>query len=277
MGTLYVVATPIGNLDDISPRSHAVLGAVTVIYAEDTRRTRKLLSHLGIRNRPLSLHGDSADVAWQQAAEALAAGDVAYVTDGGTPAVADPGRPPGPAGPRARPPGPDRARPVGGDGRAGGGGPGERRARFSSVFCRRAGRGACRRWNRRSRPTCRWWCSPPPRSARPAGRTRRSAGPRDRTGDLSRIDQAARTGGPHHPRQGPGAGGGEAGPRRKNAGAGPAAKAGRGPARIPAAGRNWRDCGNSGLSPSRAARELAARHRLPKDLIYRLVVDSDRS
>ena len=91
MGTLFVVATPIGNLEDISPRSHAVLDSADVIYAEDTRRTRKLLSHLGISNRPMSLHGDSADSAWRKAAEALAEGDVAYVTDGGTPAVADPG------------------------------------------------------------------------------------------------------------------------------------------------------------------------------------------
>lgn len=91
MGTLYVVATPIGNLEDTSPRSHAVLDSAAVIYAEDTRRTRKLLAHLGIRNRPLSLHGDSPDSAWRKAAEALADGDVAYVTDGGTPAVADPG------------------------------------------------------------------------------------------------------------------------------------------------------------------------------------------
>lgn len=91
MGTLFVVATPIGNLEDISPRSQAVLGSAAVIYAEDTRRTRKLLTHLGIRNRPISLHGDSADSAWRDAAAALADGDVAYVTDGGTPAVADPG------------------------------------------------------------------------------------------------------------------------------------------------------------------------------------------
>ena len=91
MGTLYVVATPIGNLEDVSPRSRAVLAAASAIYAEDTRRTRKLLAHLGIRTRPLSLHGDSADSAWQKAGAALSDGDVAYVTDGGTPAVADPG------------------------------------------------------------------------------------------------------------------------------------------------------------------------------------------
>ena len=91
MGTLFVVATPIGNLADVSPRSQAVLESAAFIYAEDTRRTRKLLSHLGIRNRPRSLHGDSADSVWQKAVESLADGDVAYVTDGGTPAVADPG------------------------------------------------------------------------------------------------------------------------------------------------------------------------------------------
>ena len=91
MGTLYVVATPIGNLDDISPRSRAVLESASAIYAEDTRRTRILLSHLGIRTRARSLHGDSPAAAWAAAAGALADGDVAYVTDGGTPAVADPG------------------------------------------------------------------------------------------------------------------------------------------------------------------------------------------
>ncbi|MYC47840.1 MAG: hypothetical protein F4X45_05890, partial [Chloroflexi bacterium] len=100
MGTLFVVATPIGNLEDISPRSQAVLESAAVIYAEDTRRTRKLLTHLGIRNRPLSLHGDSADSAWRDAAAALADGDVAYVTDGGTPA----GGPPRAPHPRRGPP-----------------------------------------------------------------------------------------------------------------------------------------------------------------------------
>ncbi len=91
MGTLHVVATPIGNLDDISPRSRAILESASAIYAEDTRRTRILLSHLEIRTRPRSLHGDSPNAAWEAAAAALIDGDVAYVTDGGTPAVADPG------------------------------------------------------------------------------------------------------------------------------------------------------------------------------------------
>ncbi|MXY14050.1 MAG: 16S rRNA (cytidine(1402)-2'-O)-methyltransferase, partial [Chloroflexi bacterium] len=109
MGTLFVVATPIGNLEDISPRSQAVLESAAVIYAEDTRRTRKLLTHLGIRNRPLSLHGDSADSAWRDAAAALADGDVAYVTDGGTPAGGAPRAPGGEAGPVRRPPGGGRA------------------------------------------------------------------------------------------------------------------------------------------------------------------------
>ena len=91
MGTLHVVATPIGNLEDVSPRAHAVLESASAIYAEDTRRTRKLLAHLGIRTRPASLHGDSPASAWRSAVEALEDGDVAYVTDGGTPAVSDPG------------------------------------------------------------------------------------------------------------------------------------------------------------------------------------------
>ena len=130
MGTLFVVATPIGNLDDISPRSHAVLESAAVIYAEDTRRTRKLLTHLGIRNRPLSLHGDSADSAWRDAAAALAKGDVAYVTDGRNPGGRRSRSPLGPPGPRARPSRQDCTRTLGRHRRAGGSRPGERRTRF---------------------------------------------------------------------------------------------------------------------------------------------------
>jgi len=53
-GTLYVVATPIGNLDDITQRAAATLRAADRIYAEDTRRTRVLLAHLGIEGKPLA-------------------------------------------------------------------------------------------------------------------------------------------------------------------------------------------------------------------------------
>ena len=55
-GTLYVVATPIGNLEDMTPRARAVLGAVDLVAAEDTRHTRQLLAHFGIAAKLVSLH-----------------------------------------------------------------------------------------------------------------------------------------------------------------------------------------------------------------------------
>lgn len=91
MGALFVVATPIGNLGDAAPRMAELLGRVSCIFAEDTRRTRRLLSHLGIRTRLLSLHGNSPESAWRAALDRLSDGDVAYVSDAGTPAVSDPG------------------------------------------------------------------------------------------------------------------------------------------------------------------------------------------
>ena len=86
-----MVATPIGNLGDAAPRMADLLGRVSCIFAEDTRRTRRLLSHLGIRTRLLSLHGNSPESAWRAALDRLSEGDVAYVSDAGTPAVSDPG------------------------------------------------------------------------------------------------------------------------------------------------------------------------------------------
>jgi 16S rRNA (cytidine1402-2'-O)-methyltransferase len=92
-GTLYVVATPIGNLDDLSRRAERTLREVARVVAEDTRRTRQLLSHLGIEKKPLDRldeHATPHDVA--RVIEALSAGqDVALVTDAGTPAISDPG------------------------------------------------------------------------------------------------------------------------------------------------------------------------------------------
>lgn len=93
-GSLFVVSTPIGNLGDITRRAVETLSAVALVVAEDTRRTRTLLSHLGIADRQLrSLHAHSSEDAVQHVVERLIEGDdVALVTDAGTPGVSDPGR-----------------------------------------------------------------------------------------------------------------------------------------------------------------------------------------
>ena len=92
-GTLYLVATPIGNLGDITHRAVDVLRAVPRIAAEDTRHTHKLLSHFGIEGKKLdALHAHSSDKDVARLVDKLLAGDdVALVTDAGTPQVSDPG------------------------------------------------------------------------------------------------------------------------------------------------------------------------------------------
>lgn len=91
-GTLYVVATPLGNLGDLSPRAAETLKRVAAVAAEDTRRTRPLLSHVGSGAELVSVHAHSSDAAIERVLRQLAAGrDVALVTDAGTPAVSDPG------------------------------------------------------------------------------------------------------------------------------------------------------------------------------------------
>jgi 16S rRNA (cytidine1402-2'-O)-methyltransferase len=92
-GTLYVVATPIGNLGDITLRAVETLRVCDRVAAEDTRRTRALLAHLGIEGKPVdSLHAHSSARDVERLAGRLAAGEsVALVTDAGTPAVSDPG------------------------------------------------------------------------------------------------------------------------------------------------------------------------------------------
>lgn len=92
-GILYVVATPIGNLADLTLRAIDVLKTSERVAAEDTRRTRQLLSHLGIEGKPLdALHAHSSARDVTKLVERLLAGDsVALVTDAGTPAVSDPG------------------------------------------------------------------------------------------------------------------------------------------------------------------------------------------
>jgi 16S rRNA (cytidine1402-2'-O)-methyltransferase len=91
-GTLYVVATPLGNLRDITLRGVDILGSADVVAAEDTRVTSVLLRHLGIATRPLSLHEHNEERRIARILDDLIAGrSVALVSDAGTPAVSDPG------------------------------------------------------------------------------------------------------------------------------------------------------------------------------------------
>ena len=91
-GTLYVVATPLGHLGDLSGRAREILCTVPIIAAEDTRHTRRLLTHLGAKARLMSFHAHSPSKRIDQVIAALEAGsDVALVSDAGTPGVSDPG------------------------------------------------------------------------------------------------------------------------------------------------------------------------------------------
>ncbi len=91
MSTLYLVATPIGNLEDISARALRILREVTLIAAEDTRHTRKLLSHYDIHTSLTSYYEHNKQHKLEHVLEKLNAGDVALVSDAGTPALNDPG------------------------------------------------------------------------------------------------------------------------------------------------------------------------------------------
>lgn len=91
-GTLHIIATPIGNLEDITLRAVRLLGSSAVIAAEDTRRSAKLLTHLGLPARALSYHAHNAAARIPALLARLKAGeDVALITDAGTPGVSDPG------------------------------------------------------------------------------------------------------------------------------------------------------------------------------------------
>jgi 16S rRNA (cytidine1402-2'-O)-methyltransferase len=91
-GTLYVVATPIGNLADASPRSIEVLRGADLVACEDTRTTRTLLGHYGITTRTVAVHDHNERTAGAGLIAALRAGKtVALVSDAGTPGIADPG------------------------------------------------------------------------------------------------------------------------------------------------------------------------------------------
>ena len=91
-GTLFIVATPIGNLSDLSPRALETLGTVAGILAEDTRHTRQLLSHFGIDRPLIALHEHNEEAMTARIVERILAGDsLALVSDAGTPLVSDPG------------------------------------------------------------------------------------------------------------------------------------------------------------------------------------------
>lgn len=91
-GTLFVVATPIGNLEDLTPRARQTLASVSLVAAEDTRHTRRLLSSFGAEPALMALHDHNEEQALHGVIEALESGrDVALVSDAGTPLVSDPG------------------------------------------------------------------------------------------------------------------------------------------------------------------------------------------
>lgn len=91
-GTLYIVATPIGNLEDLSQRALRILGEVDLIAAEDTRHTRKLLTHFGISTPLVSYYREQENRRAADLIERIAGGaSVALVSDAGTPGISDPG------------------------------------------------------------------------------------------------------------------------------------------------------------------------------------------
>lgn len=91
-GTLFIVATPIGNLEDFSQRARETLSSVQCIYAEDTRHSARLLDRYSISTRPRSLHEHNESARIAEIAERLRQGDdIAIISDAGTPLVSDPG------------------------------------------------------------------------------------------------------------------------------------------------------------------------------------------
>jgi 16S rRNA (cytidine1402-2'-O)-methyltransferase len=91
-GKLHIVATPIGNLEDLTPRARQTLAEVDLVAAEDTRHTGRLLSHFGVKTRLIALHDHNEGQAVTTILQRLEAGqNVALVSDAGTPLVSDPG------------------------------------------------------------------------------------------------------------------------------------------------------------------------------------------
>lgn len=91
-GTLFIVATPIGNLEDLTPRALRVLGEVDLIACEDTRHTRRLLNRFGIKTKTISYHEHNERERAEELGKLLEAGsNIAIVSDAGTPLISDPG------------------------------------------------------------------------------------------------------------------------------------------------------------------------------------------
>ncbi|GAA0848646.1 16S rRNA (cytidine(1402)-2'-O)-methyltransferase [Marinobacter szutsaonensis] len=91
-GTLYIVATPIGNLGDLSPRAEQVLSSVAIVAAEDTRHSGRLLQHLGLSKPMIALHEHNERERVDRVLKELLAGkDLALISDAGTPLISDPG------------------------------------------------------------------------------------------------------------------------------------------------------------------------------------------
>jgi len=91
-GTLFVIATPIGNREDLTPRARQILNDVDLVAAEDTRHTGRLLSHFGINKRQITLHDHNEGSAVPKLLSAIKEGkSVALVSDAGTPLISDPG------------------------------------------------------------------------------------------------------------------------------------------------------------------------------------------
>ncbi|MDX1481173.1 MAG: 16S rRNA (cytidine(1402)-2'-O)-methyltransferase [Woeseiaceae bacterium] len=91
-GTLFVVATPIGNRDDLAPRARRILGEADLVAAEDTRHTGRLLSHFGIETPLIAVHEhNEAELARELVGRLTAGANIALVSDAGTPLVSDPG------------------------------------------------------------------------------------------------------------------------------------------------------------------------------------------
>ena len=91
-GKLFIIATPIGNLEDLTPRARQTLAEVDLIAAEDTRRTGRLLSHIGVKSRLMALHDHNEEKSVAKIIKMLQDGQsIALVSDAGTPLVSDPG------------------------------------------------------------------------------------------------------------------------------------------------------------------------------------------
>lgn len=92
IGDLYMVSTPIGNLEDLTLRAARILKEVSCVYCEDTRVTKNLLNHLGSSAKTFSLHAHSNDDVYLRVLNILLSGeDICYLTDAGTPGISDPG------------------------------------------------------------------------------------------------------------------------------------------------------------------------------------------